>query len=119
MATRNALVLTALALAAGLTVNAAVAEEVKSNSTETIQKWHGRAGGLAGSDRVAALSAGDRSIGVTYDRAVAERTNMSTDRTTDARVGVTYDEQVAARTNMQRGSTKSVVAAQPGERPAN
>jgi hypothetical protein len=112
MALRTTLAISALALAAGLS-NLALADDVKATRPQTIDKSYGRAGGLAGSDRVAGLTAGDQPVGITYDRAVAERTNMSTDRASATSVGVTYDEQVAERTNMQRGSTKSVVAAQP------
>jgi hypothetical protein len=119
MALRNTLAVSALALAAGLSANLALADDVRSSNTQEIQSWYGRAGGLAGSDRVTALRAGERPVSITYDRAVAERTNMSTDRASGARIGVTYDEQVAERTNMQRGSTGSVVAAQPEGKQAN
>jgi len=118
MALRTTLAMSALALAAGLS-NLALADDVKATNPQTIEKSYGRAGGLTGSDRVAGLSAGDQPLGITYDRAIAERTNMSTDRANGASVGITYDEQIAARTNMQRGSTKSVVAAQPHGKPAN
>ena len=41
-------------------------------------------------------------IGVSYDRDVAARTNMSVDRITGQGVTVTYDRDVAERTNMGR-----------------
>jgi hypothetical protein len=119
MALRNTLALSALALAAGLSVNPAMADDVKSSNPQAIQQWYGRAGGLAGSDRVAGLRTGEQPVSITYDRAVAARTNMSTDRASDAAVGISYDEQVATRTNMQRGSTRSVVATQPDGKQAN
>jgi hypothetical protein len=114
MALRKTLALSALALAAALSANAVLADEVKSTSTQVLEHAYGRAGGLVGSARVAGLAAGTQPIGVTYDAAVAARTNMSTDRAAASGVGVTYDTEVAARTNMPRGSTKSVVAGQPG-----
>ena len=41
---------------------------------------------------------------MTYDKDVAARTNMSTNRSNAASVGISYDKDVAARTNMPRGS---------------
>jgi hypothetical protein len=119
MALRTTLAVSALALAAALSANAWAADDVRSTDTQTIEKSYGRAGGLAGSDRIAGLTTGNQPIGVTYDQDVAARTNMSTDRANTERVGVTYDEEVAARTNMQRGSTKSVVAGQKDGKQAN
>ena len=117
MAIRTLLAVSALALAAGLT-NVAIAQDVRSTDDQTIAQTYGRAGGLTGSDRVTGLTAGHRPVGVTYDRDVAERTNMSTDRANGAGVGVVYDEEYVGRTNMQRGTSKSVVAGQP-DRTAN
>jgi hypothetical protein len=105
-------------LAAGLS-NLAIADEVKATDTQTIENSYGRAGGLAGSDRVVGLTTGQRSIGVTYDRDVAARTNMSTDRASGTSVGITYDKEIAARTNMQRGTTEPVVASQPHGKQTN
>jgi hypothetical protein len=119
MALRNTLTVSALALAAVLGANAWAADDVRSTDTQTIEKSYGRAGGLAASDRVAGLAAGTQPIGVTYDTEVAARTNMSTDRPSAGQVGVTFDAEVAERTNMQRGSTKSVIAAQPQGKQAN
>jgi hypothetical protein len=119
MALRTTLAVSAVALAAALSANVWAADDVRSTDTRTIEHSFGRAGGLAGSDRVTGLTAGNQPIGITYDYEVAARTNMSTDRPSTERVGVTYDTEVAARTNMQRGSTKSVVAGQPDGKQAN
>jgi hypothetical protein len=113
MKLRNALALSALAVSAAVT-GLALADDVKSNSTQTLEKFYGRAGGLTDSDRVTHLTAGNQPVGVTWDRDVASRTNMSVDRpAVVGGVGVTYDPDVAARTNMQRGSSTSVVAEHP------
>jgi hypothetical protein len=113
MALRTTLAVSALALAAGFT-NMALAQDVRSTDQQTIEHWYGRAGGLTGSERITGLTAGNRPIGITYDQEVAARTNMSIDRATGRNVGVVYDEEVATRTNMQRGTSKPVIAAQPG-----
>jgi hypothetical protein len=117
MALRSTLAVSVLALAAGFS-NFAMAGDVKATNPQILEKSYGRAGGLTGSDRVAGLTVGDQPVGVTYDRGVAERTNMSTDRAAETSIGVTYDKDVAARTNMQRGDESPVVAGQP-HRPAN
>jgi hypothetical protein len=73
---------------------------------ETMGKWYGRAGGLVGSDLVMApakpIKPGTR-VRITYDREVAERTNMHRQEAATGGVTITYDKAVAARTNMPRG----------------
>jgi hypothetical protein len=118
MALRTALALSGLALATALS-NLALADDVKATNPQALEKFYGRAGGLAGSDRVTGLTVGNQPVGITYDHAIAERTNMSTDRAGGTSVGVTYDEQIAERTNMQRGSSKSVVAEHPRDKQSN
>lgn len=93
--------LSAIAVAAILGGSAYAADTVTSGDLRTVDKWYGRAGGLAGSDRISALSVGNAMVGVTYDQDVAARTNMSRDPRT-SQVGVTWDRDVAARTNMPR-----------------
>ena len=100
------LLLSAIAVAAALSGSAYAADTVMSADLSTVDKWYGRAGGLAGSDRVGALHAGNATVGVTFDQDVAARTNMARERTT-GQVGVSWDRDVAARTNMQRESTPS------------
>jgi hypothetical protein len=105
MTIRSKLLASAVAAAAlGVTTAFAGSDVLKAGDTSTMSQWHGRAGGLVGSERIAALHANDANpgIGITYDRAVAERTNMSVDRPADQTVTVTYDREVAARTNMAR-----------------
>ena len=74
-----------------------------SGDVDSMAKWYGNAGGLAGSDRVMGLRTGSSTVGVAYDADVAGRTNMPRGQVEHKNVGVTYDPDVAARTNMQRG----------------
>ena len=76
-------------------------------------QWYGRAGGLAGSDRVGGLHTGSAKVGVTYDPDIAARTNMQRSQAEPASVGVTYDADIAARTNMPR-SGKAPAAQEAG-----
>jgi hypothetical protein len=98
------LLISAIAAAAALSVNAYAADLVTSTDSDTIAKSYGRAGGLAGSDRVSGLQAGSAQIGVTYDADVAMRTNMPRAQGARQTVGVSYDADVAARTNMPRAA---------------
>jgi hypothetical protein len=114
MTLRTKLIVSAIAAAAAFSVTAASAAStgtVTSSELQDIDKWFGRAGGIVGSDRVSALRAGDKSIGVSWDQDVAARTNMSRERANTATVGVSYDQEVAARTNMGRGAAGPVKAA--------
>ena len=94
----------AIAIASALCGSAYAADIVSTGDLSTTDKWYGRAGGLAGSDRVNGLHAGDAKVGVSYDQDVAARTNMARERT-PGQVGVSWDRDVAARTNMQRENT--------------
>jgi hypothetical protein len=101
-------VLLAVALAGGIVADAAIAAGpiLKSGDISQAGLWYGRAGGLVGPDRVVHLqghTANAAQIGVTYDKDVAARTNMGTDRETSAPVAISYDKDVAERTNMPRG----------------
>ena len=98
--------LSAIAVAATLGGSAYGADIVTSGDLKSVDKWYGRAGGLAGSDRVGALNVGESTVGVTFDQEVAARTNMSRDSRT-SQVGVTWDRDVAARTNMPRDGNTS------------
>ncbi len=84
-----------------------------SGNLSTVDHWYGRAGGLVGVDRLAALpsAATNPGITITYDRDVAARTNMPLDRSSGAGVTVTYDRDVAARTNMGRSHEAEPVQA--------
>jgi hypothetical protein len=105
----------AIALASACAGSAVAADVVSSGDLQSIDKWYGRAGGLAGSDRVGALHAGDTQVGVIFDQDVATRTNMHREQSTN-QVGVAWDRDVAARTNMQREGTtvRSSTATVPG-----
>src|SRR5215472_7645448 len=96
--------LSAIATAAALCTSAYAADTVTTGDLSTVNQWYGRAGGLTGSDRVGQLHLSQDKVGVAYDKEVAARTNMSTDRSS-GQVGVTWDRDVAARTNMQRDVT--------------
>jgi hypothetical protein len=98
------LLISVVAAASALSLNAVAADLVTSSDTNTINQWYGRAGGLAGSDRVSNLAAGTNKVGVVYDADVAARTNMPRAQAGNGNVAVTYDADVAARTNMPRGS---------------
>ena len=109
------LLLSAIAVAATLGTSAYAADIVTSGDLSTVNQWYGRAGGLAGSDRIGALHTGNSTVGVTFDQDVAARTNMSRDAR-NSQVGVSWDREVAARTNMPRdgGTTPASTATVPG-----
>jgi hypothetical protein len=87
-------------------------------------QWYGRAGGLVGSDRVVAIAKGAKvgnPVRITYDKDVAERTNMHRQETANGVVTIIYDKDVAARTNMPRGDnteqpTRAVGVPEKGNR---
>ena len=107
-------VLSAVVLATAFAGSAYAADVVTTGDVSNVDKWYGRAGGLAGSDRVSGLRAGDAKVGVIFDQDVAARTNMARERDTGS-VGVTWDRDVAARTNMHRETTPpSSTATVPG-----
>jgi hypothetical protein len=87
-----------------LAISGAAADDtLHTGDSSTMGKWYGRAGGLVGADRIEAQSSVRGSqIGITYDKDVAQRTNMQPRDTSGAGVGITYDKDVAARTNMPR-----------------
>ena len=107
--------LSAIAIAGAFAGSAGAADIVSTGDLRAVDKWYGRAGGLAGSDRVAALSTGDAKVGVIFDQEVAARTNMQREPSS-SQVGVAWDRDVAARTNMPReGATvRSSTATAPG-----
>ena len=74
--------LSAIALATAFAGSAGAADIVSGGDLRSVDKWYGRAGGLAGSDRVGALSTGDAKVGVVFDQDVAARTNMPREGTT-------------------------------------
>ena len=90
----------------------------------TMDQWYGRAGGLAGSDRVVAITKGAKAgapVRITYDKGVAKRTNMHRQEAVKGGVTITYDKDVAARTNMPRGNdteqpTQAVSVPEQGNR---
>ena len=105
---KSSSMLLAVALAGSLVANAAVAAGpvLKSGDVSHVGLWYGRAGGLVGPDRVAHLqghSGSSPEVAVTYDKDVAARTNMRSDRESGASVAISYDKDVAERTNMPRG----------------
>jgi hypothetical protein len=98
----------ALAAAAALAAGTAIGDDsqtVKSSNVDSMSKWYGRAGGLVGTDRVSAARTSGTKIGITYDKDVAERTNMAREPVDGKSVGISYDKDVAERTNLPRGQT--------------
>ena len=93
----------AAALSTGLSGGFA-ADMVRGGDVQSMSQWYGRAGGLAGSQRVKLLTAHPRGmpVSVAYDREVAERTNMPRGGAAEGPVTVSYDREVAERTNMPR-----------------
>lgn len=106
----------AVALAIGaLSIGTAVAggDILRSGDVNQMSKWYGNAGGLQGSDRVTELGKSTNAsnqVGITYDKDVAQRTNMQRDSATSKDIGIAYDKDVAERTNLPR-SDKSAPAA--------
>ena len=115
MTIRNKLLASAVVAVAALGATTVFADSslLKAGDLSTAAHWYGRAGGLVGAERVAALRTNELNpgIGVTYDRDVAARTNMSVDRTTGQTVTVTYDRDVAERTHMGRSADTTPVQA--------
>jgi hypothetical protein len=98
----------ALIAAAALTAGTAIGDDsqaLHSGNVESMSKWYGRAGGLVGADEVSAARISGANISVTYDKDVAERTNMAREPAESKGVGIAYDKDVADRTNMPRGQT--------------
>jgi hypothetical protein len=98
----------ALAAGAAMFAGSAIGDEsqaLNSGDVESMSKWHGRAGGLTGSDAVSAARTSGAKVSVTYDKDVAERTNMTREPAEGKNIGVTYDKDVADRTNMTRSKT--------------
>jgi hypothetical protein len=103
---KRASALLAVVVAAGVGNTAiAAGPTLKSGDIAQAGLWYGRAGGLVGADRVAHLegSIASAQVAVSYDKDVAARTNMSSDRAGGTSVGISYDADVAQRTNMPRG----------------
>lgn len=117
-AVKSSSVLLAMALAGSLLTGAAIAAGpiLKSGDVSQAGMWYGRAGGLVGPDRVAHIQGhgGNSSeVAVTYDKDVAARTNMSSNRESGTSVAISYDKDVAERTNMPRGEQpQSIQSAQ-------
>ena len=107
----------AVALAIGaLSISAAVAggDILKSGDVDQMSKWYGNAGGLQGSDRVTELGKStnpNKQVGITYDKDVAQRTNMQRDSATSKDIGIAYDKDVAERTNLPRNDKSAPPAA--------
>jgi len=107
---------TLFALATAMFAGFAIGDEsqvLNSGDVGTMSKWYGRAGGLAGSDAVSNARANGANVSITYDKDVAERTNMTRDPADGKNIGIAYDKDVADRTNMSRSQTapESVKAA--------
>jgi len=104
---KSNLAVLALALAAGIAATPTLAGDdvLKSSTLAQISQSYGRAGGLVGADRIAYLSGsqGNPQVMITYDKGVAERTNMPRDQASNGPIAITQDADVVARTNMGAG----------------
>jgi hypothetical protein len=92
----------------------AAGDTLRTGDVDTIGQWYGRAGGLTDSDRVTVLGkpkTGNQQVGITYDKDVAQRTNMPRDAASSKDIGIAYDKDVAERTNMPRGEKPQATAA--------
>jgi hypothetical protein len=102
----------ALAATMGIGVNAVRADgsALKSSNPNQFEHWYGRAGGVAGSDRIEALHEATLPpprVYVDYDKAVAERTNMQRQGLDSKEIGISYDQAIAERTNMGRSQPQT------------
>ena len=64
-----------------LSIGAAFAggDTLRTGDADTMGQWYGRAGGLTDTDRVTVFgkpATGNQQVGITYDKDVAERTNL-------------------------------------------
>jgi hypothetical protein len=105
-----------IAAVCGLSIGSAFAggDALRTGDVDTIGQWYGRAGGLTDSDRVTALgkpATGNQQVGITYDKDVAERTNMQRQSASSKEIGITYDKDVAERTNLPRSEKPEATAA--------
>ncbi len=106
----------AVAAAVGvLSMGSALADDVlRSGDVNQMSHWYGNAGGLQGSDRVEFLgkpATGDQQVGISYDKDVAQRTNMPRESASSKDVGISYDKDVAERTNLPRSDKAAPQAA--------
>ena len=88
------------------------ADMVRGGDPSQMELWQGRAGGLLHSDRVTHLRApvAGAEVEVTYDKEVAQRTNMPREEGAVQKLAVSYDKEVAERTNMPRGDKETLTA---------
>lgn len=95
----------ALGALAAATPALAAGDVLKSSTVEQISHSYGRAGGLVGADRIAYLAGnqGNPQVSITYDKDVAERTNMPRDQASNGPIAITQDPEVISRTNMGAG----------------
>ncbi|HTS53813.1 MAG TPA: hypothetical protein VMH26_11105 [Burkholderiales bacterium] len=104
----------AAAAIGALSIGSAVAgsDVLQSGDINTMGQWYGHAGGLQGSDRVMVLgkpTSDAKQVGITFDKDVAQRTNMPRDSAPSGTAGIAYDKDVAERTNMPRGQKSTPI----------
>jgi hypothetical protein len=98
-----------------LSIGAAFAggDTLRTGDVDQMSHWYGNAGGLQGSDRVMFLgksATGNQQVGITYDKDVAQRTNMQRESASTKDIGITYDKDVAERTNLPRSDKPQATA---------
>lgn len=88
------------------------ADMVRGGDPSQMELWQGRAGGLVHSDRVTHLRApvAGAEVEVTYDKDVAQRTNLPREEGDLKQLAVSYDKEVAERTNMPRSEKDTLTA---------
>ena len=88
------------------------ADMVRGGDPSQMELWQGRAGGLLHSDRVTRLRApvAGAEVEVTYDKEVAQRTNLPRDEGAVQKLAVSYDKEVAERTNLPRSEKDTLTA---------
>lgn len=88
-------------------------DALRTGDVDQMSHWYGNAGGLQGSDRVTFLgktATGNEKVGITYDKDVAQRTNMQREAASSKEIGITYDKDVAERTNLPRSDKPQATA---------
>jgi hypothetical protein len=103
------------AVTCALSIGSAFAggDTLRTGDVDQMSHWYGNAGGLQGSDRVTFLgknATGNEKVGISYDKDVAQRTNMQRESASSKEIGIYYDKDVAERTNLPRGDKPQATA---------
>jgi hypothetical protein len=83
---------------------------LKSSNPNQFDHWYGRAGGTTGTNRIDTLNEATfppPNVSLSYDKDIAERTNMQREGVDNTEIGIAYDKGIAARTNMGRSQPEA------------